>query len=115
MPDSQTIVSSLKLTQNTFYITESTAFRNRVLYFRQDDWQRITRPLQDSVLASNFASLSEEDIRCLLLKPERKLGISYLRMMPKESGVRPITNLSRRTNAVKAGYPDFIGAAHRCA
>jgi telomerase reverse transcriptase len=115
MPDSCINVPSLKLTQTTFYITESTAFRNRVLYFRQDDWQRITRPLQDSVLASNFAPLSEADIRRLLLKPERKLGISYLRMMPKETGVRPITNLSRRTNAVKAGCPIPIAAAHRCA
>ena len=45
--------------QTTFYITESSAFRNRVLYFRQDDWQTLCAPLVDRLTASTFQRLSD--------------------------------------------------------
>lgn len=37
----------------------------------------------------------------------RSLGFSQIRLLPKETGVRPIMNLRRR--AVKKGFKNFLG------
>ena len=42
-----------------FYITESGAFRNRVLYFRHDDWQTLCKPLVEKLSADTFQRLSQ--------------------------------------------------------
>lgn len=51
---------SLRLTlgcQNTFYCTESSAYRNKVLYFRQDDWQTLCQPLIERLASVTFEKL----------------------------------------------------------
>lgn len=45
--------------QANFYITESGAFRNRVLYFRHDDWQTLCKPLVEKLSADTFQRLSQ--------------------------------------------------------
>jgi hypothetical protein len=39
---------------------------------------------------------------------QRQLGFSFIRLLPKETGVRPIVNLRRRTNP-KVRVPIEIG------
>ena len=45
--------------QTTFYITESSAFKNKVLYFRQDDWDVLCAPLIERLTSVTFSKLEE--------------------------------------------------------
>jgi telomerase reverse transcriptase len=47
------------LGQTTFYITDSSAFRRRVLYFRQDDWDTLCQPLLDRLAATTFERIEQ--------------------------------------------------------
>ncbi|PKI83445.1 hypothetical protein MVES_002434 [Malassezia vespertilionis] len=79
----------LPLLRTTFYATEAAAFKQRVLYFRQDLWTRISAPLV-------------ERLRETLFERVPRLGrgeiVNPIRMLPKEYTLRPIVNLKRRTN-----------------
>ncbi|GJE88721.1 telomerase reverse transcriptase [Phanerochaete sordida] len=84
----------LPLLRAHFYVTESGAFRNRVLYFRHDDWETLCRPLVERLCGETFQKLSQHDAEEILRR--RKLGFSFVRLLPKETGVRPIVNLRRK-------------------
>lgn len=98
----------LPLLRSHFYITESHMFRNRVLYFRHDVWKKLVEPelsrLRLSMLSEVPAFLASEVLK------SRSLGFAYLRLLPKGSGARPITNLRRRdtskdgTKRTRVGY-----------
>lgn len=45
--------------QTTFYVTESSAFRNRILYFRQDDWSKLCAPLIEKLSSDTFEKLEQ--------------------------------------------------------
>lgn len=45
--------------QTTFYITESSAFRNRVLYFRHDDWSTLCAPLVEKLSTDTFQRIEQ--------------------------------------------------------
>jgi hypothetical protein len=45
--------------QTTFYITESSAFRHHVLYFRQDDWETLCEPLIDRLCEKTFRQIEK--------------------------------------------------------
>lgn len=45
--------------KTTFYITETSAFRNYVMYFRQDDWETLCAPLIDRLTSGTFEKVSE--------------------------------------------------------
>lgn len=51
--------SSQHSLKTTFYITDSSAFRNRVLYFRQDDWDVLCQPLLDRLAATTFERIQQ--------------------------------------------------------
>lgn len=98
--------------QTTFYITESSAYRNKILYFRQDDWATLCRPLIDRLASGTFERIPDVNLNLLCswnlhtyfglqseaieLLRQRKLGFSLVRLLPKDTGVRPIVNLRRR-------------------
>jgi hypothetical protein len=84
----------LPIVKTTFYVTESSAFRNRILFFRQDDWAVLCAPLINRLTESTFRKLDAEEAEEMLR--QRKLGFSFVRLLPKETGVRPIVNLRRR-------------------
>ncbi|KAK2460975.1 hypothetical protein APHAL10511_007445 [Amanita phalloides] len=84
----------LPLLKTIFYITDSSAFRNRLLYFRHDDWEILCAPLIERLTSNTFVKLTEDKVTEILRM--RKLGCSFVRLLPKETGVRPIVNLSRR-------------------
>jgi len=80
------------LIKNTFFVTESASFRNRTLYFRLDDWDQICRPLIKYLKTSLFTKVDENSIK----HGQSHLGHSFLRLLPKSNGVRPIVNLKRK-------------------
>jgi telomerase reverse transcriptase len=45
--------------ETTFYVTDSSAFRNQVMYFRQDDWETLCRPLLDRLTTTTFERLPQ--------------------------------------------------------
>ncbi|KAJ3515494.1 hypothetical protein NLJ89_g1720 [Agrocybe chaxingu] len=80
--------------KTTFYVTESSALRNQVLYFRHDDWDTLCAPLIERLSSVTFEKLSDAEAEEILR--QRRLGFSFVRLLPKETGVRPIVNLRRR-------------------
>ncbi|KAF8656263.1 hypothetical protein AX16_002699 [Volvariella volvacea WC 439] len=93
----------MPLLKTTFYITESSAFRNRVLYFRQDDWEILCAPLIERLSQKTFEKMEEVDAKEVLR--QRTLGFSFVRLLPKDTGVRPIVNLKRKANNPMAYGP----------
>ena len=91
----------IPLLRTTFYATESAAFRNRVLYFRQDDWAAMSRPVLDKLKTDLFEPLTRAE--ALNVMSSRRLGYSHIRLLPKETGVRPIVNLRRRSTRQTGG------------
>ncbi|KAF7292779.1 Telomerase reverse transcriptase [Mycena indigotica] len=84
----------MPLLKTTFYVTESSALRNHVLYFRQDDWAFMCAPLIKSLTSATYQKISNDEAEAIL--QNRTLGYSFVRLLPKEAGVRPITNLKRK-------------------
>ncbi|TFY78051.1 hypothetical protein EWM64_g5960 [Hericium alpestre] len=109
----------LPLLRTTFYVTESSAFRNRTLYFRQDDWHVLCAPLVDRLTGSTFLKLGQTEAEEILR--QRVLGSSFVRLLPKDTGVRPIVNLSRKESQQAAAFliltyerearPELVGSA----
>lgn len=84
----------LPLIQSNFYVTESQVHRNRLFYFRHDVWRKlIEQPVAD-LKSSMFEEVGRETAHRILSKTD--LTYSTLRLLPKATGVRPITNLRRR-------------------
>ncbi|POW03795.1 hypothetical protein PSTT_10836 [Puccinia striiformis] len=79
--------------RNTFFVTESASFRNRTLYFRLDDWDQICRPLIRYLKTTMFTKVDEKSMK----NSKSQLGHSFLRLLPKDKGVRPIVNLKRKS------------------
>ncbi|CAK5268459.1 unnamed protein product [Mycena citricolor] len=87
----------LPLLRTTFYVTESSALRNQILYFRHDDWEFLCAPLIDHLAGGTFQKIPVDEAKQMLR--QRKLGFSFIRLLPKETGVRPIANLKRKGSA----------------
>ncbi|GAA6058467.1 hypothetical protein JCM3770_002740 [Rhodotorula araucariae] len=84
----------IDLIRTTFYVTDAATHQNRPLYFRQDDWNALCAPLLAQLGSSVFEQVPPSQL--IPLQRARELGFSYVRLLPKESGVRPIVNLARR-------------------
>ncbi|WFD00878.1 RNA-directed DNA polymerase [Malassezia yamatoensis] len=80
----------LPLLRTTFYATETAAFRQRVLYFRQDLWDRVSRPIVSQLRRRLFEPTSHA----------AGVPVAHVRLVPKDRSIRPIVNLRRRTNGV---------------
>ncbi|KAJ3132130.1 hypothetical protein HDU90_007563 [Geranomyces variabilis] len=83
----------IPLLKTNFYATESAPFRNKVFYFRHDLWHGLTSGVRANLSATIFRPIDPADST---LDSSRTLGYSYIRLLPKESGLRMITNLRRR-------------------
>ncbi|GAA6017246.1 hypothetical protein JCM11491_001868 [Sporobolomyces phaffii] len=84
-----------EVVRTAFYVTDSATHQNRPLYFRQDDWKALTAPLLESLGQTVFERVPDNQVIALERQP-RELSFSYVRLLPKEAGVRPIVNLARR-------------------
>ena len=90
------------LIRNNFYVTESSADRYRLFFFRHDTWRFAIKPATEALKVSMFeevrpGSLDIKDVHNLEDPPvaiERSLGYSSMRLVPKATGdVRPVINL----------------------
>ena len=82
------------LVNSSFHVTESSAHRNQLFYFRHDVWRQLAEPTLNEMRSSMFQELPPTTVKRLLSR--RGLGTSQVRLLPKESGLRPIINLRRR-------------------
>lgn len=84
----------IPLIRCNFYVTDSSKHKYRVFYFRHDVWRCVAEPATAALKANLLEEVSMEDARRIL--DSRKLGTSHLRLLPKDSTLRPIMNLRRR-------------------
>jgi telomerase reverse transcriptase len=91
----------IPLIRANFYVTESSSHRNRLFYFRHDMWRKLSEPSLATLRLNMYVALPPSRARQKL--QSRALGYSHLRLLPKDQGARPITNLRRRQQKVVAG------------
>jgi len=91
----------IPLISSTFHVTESSAHRNQLFYFRHDVWKYLSEPALSEMRTTMFEELKPNALRSLLTR--RTLGTSRVRLLPKDSGLRPIINLRRRVMALVNG------------
>lgn len=91
----------IPLVRAHFYVTESSAHRNVLFYFRHDVWRRLARGAAGKLKSEMLEEIRAPEAKTLL--NERTLGFSHIRFLPKRAGMRPITNLKRRCMVVRQG------------
>ncbi|KAM0721837.1 hypothetical protein Q7P37_002762 [Cladosporium fusiforme] len=89
------------LIRSHFHVTESGAQRNQLFYFRHDVWKAMAEPAIDSLKLAMFEECSTVDLQKAMA--QRALGVSKVRLLPKEQGMRPIINLRRRVQRQQHG------------
>ncbi|TPX41394.1 hypothetical protein SeMB42_g05053 [Synchytrium endobioticum] len=96
----------IPLLKTSFYATETTTWRNRVVYFRSDVWKMCCAPVFKNLSASLFKKMGQSELRRLV--SDAQLSFSRVRLLPKRNGVRPIINLRRKfyqEDVKKLGQP----------
>ncbi|XP_070211530.1 uncharacterized protein [Littorina saxatilis] len=79
-----------------FYLTDTSALRTRVLYYRKKTWLRLQmRAMNDFRKATTctLQGISRTKVNQLLASGQC-LGVSALRFLPKSQSLRPIVNMS---------------------
>ncbi|RDL40109.1 uncharacterized protein BP5553_00088 [Venustampulla echinocandica] len=97
----------IPLIRTNFHVTESNIHKYRLFYFRHDVWRTLAEPAIAALKLTMFEEMKLERAHRLL--ESRPLGFSQLRLLPKETGLRPIMNLRRRT--IKRGSKNFLGSS----
>ena len=91
----------IPLIRSNFHVTESNAHKNRLFYFRHDVWRMLSEPSLTNLKVSIFEEMPMEFASKVL--SSRPIGFSKVRLLPKTTGVRLITNLRRRQQTMKNG------------
>ena len=91
----------IPLIRSNFHVTESSIHRNRLFFFRHDVWRSLSEPALTGMKLSMFEEMKTE--RAMGVLDARALGFSQIRLLPKETGVRPIMNLRRRIGKARNG------------
>jgi telomerase reverse transcriptase len=91
----------IPLIRSNFYVTESSAHRNQLFYFRQDVWRKLSEPSLAVLKIKMFEELKPHAATRLL--NSRSLGFSHVRLLPKSNAFRPIINLRRRATRKSGG------------
>ena len=91
----------VSLVRCNFYVTESAQHKHRLFYFRQEAWQTTMGPANEELKRKMLEPIDGKSVaaRC----NDNLLGYSQLRLVPKDSGTRPIANLKRRMPVVRNG------------
>lgn len=84
-----------------FHITESNQQRNQLFYFRHDVWKALSEPALATLKQNMFEECSMGSVKEMMAK--RSLGVSKVRLLPKQHGMRPIINLRRRVQMLQNG------------
>ena len=91
----------IPLIRGHFHVTESGAHRNQLFYFRHDVWKALAEPALSSLKETMLEPCHFGQIKATLAR--RALGVSSIRLLPKEKGMRPIINLRRRMPRTQNG------------
>lgn len=91
----------IPLIRSHFHVTESGIHRNQLFYFRHDVWKAMSEPALTSLKLDMFEECSAAEIQGAMA--QRALGVSKVRLLPKEQGMRPIINLRRRVQRQEHG------------
>ncbi|KAG0177141.1 hypothetical protein DFQ29_005204 [Apophysomyces sp. BC1021] len=86
------IVNVLK---TAFYITEHGAFGDCTFYFRQDIWEQATKPILYRILNLQYEEIDKERSHMYALGPSR------IRLVPKSTGARTITDMRANNSKLK--------------
>lgn len=97
----------IPLIRANFLVTESNIHRYRLFFFRHDVWRSLTEPAITSLKLTMFDEVKLEKAQRIL--DSRALGFSQVRLLPKETGMRPIMNLRRRM--LKKGHKTMLGSS----
>ncbi|KAL3418000.1 telomerase reverse transcriptase [Phlyctema vagabunda] len=97
----------IPLIRANFHVTESNVHRHRLFYFRHDVWRSLAEPALSSLKLSMLEEVKLVQAHQIL--NGRSLGFSQIRLLPKETGVRPIMNLRRRP--LRKGTKAFLGSS----
>lgn len=92
----------IPLIRGQFHVTESNVQRNQIFYFRHDIWREMSEPALTSLKQNMLEECSTDTVKKMLAK--RALGVSSVRLLPKEQGMRPIINLRRRVQKLQHGH-----------
>lgn len=95
----------IPLIRSNFHVTESNVHRYRLFYFRHDVWRSLAEPALAALKVTMFEEIKLDKAQQIL--DSRNLGFSQVRLLPKETGIRPIMNLRRR--ALKKGSKNMLG------
>ncbi|CAJ1969524.1 unnamed protein product [Cylindrotheca closterium] len=83
----------IPLLRACFHVTESEFAGKQLLYYRKPVWSIFRSLSMKKLLRKQFFQLSIARTRQLLV--QQRMGFSQLRLLPKATGVRPISQLSR--------------------
>ncbi|KUI62081.1 Telomerase reverse transcriptase [Cytospora mali] len=89
----------IPLIRSNFYVTESNVHRYRLYFFRHDVWRSITEPAMAELKTKMFEEVKVDE--ALRILDSRRLSYSQVRLLPKQTSVRPIMNLRRRSLLAK--------------
>ncbi|TPX30327.1 hypothetical protein SmJEL517_g06094 [Synchytrium microbalum] len=84
----------IPLIKTSFYVTDTTVYRNRIVYFRSDIWKLCCFHIFESLGTSTYKKISEKQAK--RTENESQFRVSRVRLVPKKNGLRPILNLRRR-------------------
>lgn len=85
----------IPLIKTCFYVTETACFKNRICYFRQDTWLRLTAGAAQKICTQLLEPLSTE-FSAHRHRWDRLGRYCRLRLIPKEEdGFRPVMSLRR--------------------
>jgi telomerase reverse transcriptase len=91
----------IPLIRSHFHVTESSVHKNQLFYFRHDVWKAISEPTLQSLKLGMFEVCSTAELQGAMA--QRAMGVSKVRLLPKEQGMRPIINLRRRVQRQQHG------------
>ncbi|KAK6954528.1 hypothetical protein Daesc_004495 [Daldinia eschscholtzii] len=84
----------IPLIRSHFYVTDSSNHKYKLFFFRHDVWRYVAEPAMASLKAKMFSEVNLSRAHQIL--DSRALGFSQIRLLPKETGMRPIMNLRKR-------------------
>ncbi|KAK8050638.1 RNA-directed DNA polymerase [Apiospora phragmitis] len=106
----------IPLIRSNFYVTESNTHKYQLFFFRHDVWKYVAEPAMAAVKSKMFEEVSID--AALKILDSRSLGFSQVRLLPKESSIRPIMNLRRRmvtkgnSNTLGPSINTILGPVH---
>ncbi|EPZ34506.1 Telomerase ribonucleoprotein complex - RNA-binding domain-containing protein [Rozella allomycis CSF55] len=83
----------IPLIRGHFYVTETTSYRHRIFYFRHDVWIALSNPVLENIINDLYQPVRTK--QALTTMANRTLGFSFMRLLPKENGMRPIPILCK--------------------